>query len=135
MKWFSKDLLYQPAVRKHLSLIVGGFLLGILVYSFVRFSEMQKPLEMLLCGGLGVLVAYGADLSNRLLNKLLPWKLQPGIRLLAGILFQLALSASLVFGALWGYHQLIHELFLFQDDPEDMSLKVGIFIVLYCPPV
>ncbi len=130
MKWISRDLLYQPTVRKHLGLVSGGFLLGILVYSFIRFSELQKPFEMLLCGGLGIAVAYSFNQSNTILNRLLPWRKQPGLRLLAGLLTQLALSNFLVLGALWGYHMLIDNLLLFKDDPEDISIKIN--ILLFC---
>ncbi|MEM7381175.1 MAG: histidine kinase [Bacteroidota bacterium] len=117
-------------MRKHLLYIFTGFLLGVLVYSYVRFSHLQKFYELLLSGILGILIAYGAHWSNVLLDRLIPWRKQPGLRLLIGIISLALVGCTMVFSALWVYHMSVENLQLFSEDPEDMALKI--IILLLC---
>ncbi|RKN81140.1 sensor histidine kinase [Ulvibacterium marinum] len=130
MKWISKDFLYQPTVRIHLILIFTGFLLGILVYGFVNFSGFQSTSEFVLSGLLGILLSYAAHFSNPLISRLIPWKRQPGLRLLSGILIHAVIGQVLVFGILWIYDQWLGASSLFISDTKDILLKIG--ILLFC---
>lgn len=130
MKWISKDFLYQPHVRKHLLLIPIGFLLGYLGYGFIHFNGFQNTWELLYTAILGICIAYTAYFSNAAINTMIPWRQQPGLRLLAGILIHTLLSAVLVYGTLWGYERLYSESSLFVEDTNDVLIKIG--ILLFC---
>jgi len=107
MEWTLKNRLNQPIVIKQLSLLFLGFILGVLIYNFVNFNFLQNTKEMYLSGFLGAAVLYLTGISNIVLNKYLPFKKLPGLRLLSGILwnvvlsFLIALSAILVYDKLW----------------------------------
>lgn len=130
MEWISKDLLYQPHVRKHLLLVSIGFLLGYLGYGFIHFIGFQNTWELLFTGVLGICLAYTAYFSNSVINTMIPWRQQPGLRLLAGILFHTVLGAILIYGALWGYERLYSASSLFAKDTNDVLIKIG--ILLFC---
>jgi len=130
MKWISEDLLYQPIVKKHLSLVFTGFLTGMLTYGYVHFNGFQNTRESLLSGLLGILIAYLIHFSNRFIDTLVPWKKQPGLRLLAGILSHLVIGLVLVFGILWIYNLFIGESSIFIEDTNDIFVKIG--ILLFC---
>ncbi len=129
MKWISKDFLYQPTVRIHLSLVFVGFLLGILVYGFVNFSGFQSTGELVLSGLLGIFISYITHFSNPFINALIPWKKQPGQRLLIGILIHGVIGQILVFGMLWIYGQLLGASSFFVMDTNDVLLKIGILLL------
>ena len=101
-----KQLLYQPIMKKHLSLLCVGFLLGILVFGFIKFDEFQMTLQKILSGLLGVFVAYLISYSNKPLNKLWSWKKFTGIRMFFGIVLNAALAYLLIIFALWAYNGL-----------------------------
>ena len=130
MKWIYRDFLYQPNVRIHLILIFTGFLLGILFYGFVNFSGYQSIWEFVLSGSLGIILSYAAHFSNPLISTLIPWKKQPGLRLLSGILIHAVIGQVVVLGILWGYGRLFGASSLFQVDKNDTLLKIG--ILLFC---
>ncbi len=130
MKWISKEFLYQPTVRKHLSLFFVGFLLGVLVYGFVNFSGFQSARELVLSGFMGIFISYVIHFSNPFINTLVPWKRQPGLRLLTGILVHGTMGQVLVFGILWIYDQSLGASSLFIPDTKDILLKIG--ILLFC---
>lgn len=130
MKWTLKDLLYQPHVRKHLLLIPIGFLIGYLGYGFIHFNGFQNTRELWYTAILGMLLAYTAHFSNATINTWIPWRQQPGLRLLAGILIHLVLGAVLVYLALWGYEHLFLQSSLFEEDTNDVLIKIG--ILLFC---
>ncbi|MFH6603879.1 sensor histidine kinase [Maribacter algicola] len=117
-------------MRKHLSLLFIGFLLGILTYGFVHFNGFQNITESVLSGLLGILLAYSIHLSNKYLNMVIPWKKLPGLRLLAGISLHMSIGLLLVFGMLWGYHRSLGQPHLFVEDPDDVLMKIG--ILLFC---
>lgn len=130
MKWLSKDFLYQPNVKKHFCLVFIGFVLGILVYDYVNFSGFRNIGELLSSGFLGILIAYVVHFSNRPINTLLPWKKQPGQRLLMGILIHLIIGVLLIFGTLLIYGKLNTHISLFEEDPNDILVKIA--ILLFC---
>lgn len=130
MKWISKDLIYQPKVRRHFSIIFIGFVLGILAYDYVNFSLSRNNGELFSSGFLGILIAYIVHYSNLPLNTGLPWKKQPGLRLLAGILIHLTIGLLLVFGSLWIHGKLNAPNSLFEEDPNDILVKIA--ILLFC---
>ncbi|MGB5818382.1 MAG: histidine kinase [Saonia sp.] len=117
-------------MKKHLSLVFVGFLLGIGVYGFINFSGFQNSRELLLSGLLGIFVSYTAHFSNPPINILIPWKKQPGLRLLTGILIHVGVGWLLVFGLLWVYGQLLGLASLFVAETNDIIVKIG--ILLFC---
>ncbi len=81
-------------------------------------------------GLLGILLAYFVHFSNKYLSMVVPWKKQPGLRLLAGISLHMIMGLLLVFGMLWGYHRSLGQPHLFVEDPNDVLIKIG--ILLFC---
>lgn len=130
MKWITKDFLNQPKVKKHFSLVFIGFLLGIAFYGYINFSGFQNNTELFFSGLLGIFVAYLVHFSNLPLNKYLPWKKQPGFRLLVGIFIHLIIGLLVVNGILWAYANLLGLNPLFSEDPNDVLIKIG--ILLFC---
>lgn len=130
MKWMIKDLIYQPHVRKHLLLISIGFLIGYLGYGFIHFNGFQNTWELVFSAVLGVCLAYSAYYSNAVINQLIPWRQQPGLRLLTGIFIHMVLGCILVYGALWGYEYFRSGNSLFLADSNDVLIKIG--ILLFC---
>lgn len=130
MKWISKDFLYRPTVRKHLILVFMGFLLGLTSYGFINFNGFQNTWEPLLSGLLGIALAYVTHYSSPSINTFVPWKKQPGLRLLIGIATHLVFGALLVYGTLWAHERLFATSVLFLEDVNDVLLKIG--ILLFC---
>ncbi len=123
-------LLYQPAVRKHLSLLIVGFTLGVLVFGFIKFDQIQDQTQSLLSGLLGVVITYLAFYSNTLLNALLPWKQWTGIRLLAGILWNSGSGYLLVLLGVGLYPLVLGKGKFSGAMAMDTQLKLG--ILLFC---
>lgn len=103
MEWSLKNQLNQPAVIKRLSQFFLGFVLGILIYNFVKFNLSQSNKEMYLSGLLGIIVLLLIDNTNSFLNTFVPFKKFPGLRLLSGILWNVLLGFLLCWGAYLGY--------------------------------
>ncbi|GMN05199.1 histidine kinase [Croceitalea sp. MTPC5] len=97
MEWLLKNIVYQPIVKKHLSLLFIGSALGILIYGFVNFNLLQSTKEMYLSGFLGVLTLYLTVLTNGVLNRLVPFKKFPGLRILVGIVWSTVFSFFLAY--------------------------------------
>jgi sensor histidine kinase YesM len=132
MEWNYKTIIYQPIVIKQLSILLIGFILGILLYSFVTFNESQTTTEFYLSGALGVLVCYSVYYSNNKLNQILPFRRLPGLRILLGVFWNLVLSLSIVLVGFWGYSVLMEHEFSFQ---EESNIIVKISILLFCSAV
>lgn len=130
MKWISKDLIYQPQVRKHLLLLLIGSLIGCLGYGFIHFNGFQNTEELVLAAMLGSCLAYTAHYSSRIINNLFAWRKQPGLRLLAGIVIHSILGSILVYGSVYVYGILFLEPSLFVEDTDDVLVKIG--ILLFC---
>lgn len=130
MKRIFDHLLYQPNVRRHLSLLLGGSLLGILIYWFVNFSGFQGSWELLPSALLGIVMAYLAHYTNTLLNRLVPWKKHTGLRLLSGLVTHLTLGTGLIFIAFLSHKQLFGLSNVLGEDPKDPLIKTA--ILLFC---
>lgn len=129
MEWIYKTIIYQPTVRKHLSILVIGFLLGILLYSFVKFNDYQNNIEFYLSGVLGVFVCFAISFSNTKLNQFIPFKNLPGLRILFGIFWNLILSFLIVVFGFWAYSKLMNHQFSFETE---YSIFIKIGILLFC---
>ena len=105
-----------------------GFLLGILIYDYINFSESKNYGELFSSGFLGILIAYIVHYSNLPISTLFPWKKQPGLRLLAGIFVHLLIALSIVFGLLWIYGKIYGPISFFIEDPNDVLVKIAILI-------
>ena len=129
MQWPLKNLLNQPAVIQRLSQLLIGFVLGILMYNFVNFNFSQSTLEMYLSGVLGATVLFVVGVSNRFLNRYLPFKKLPGLRLLSGIVWDVALGLLISLAAYMGY-------ITFQSIQMDPGVQMELFtkltILLFC---
>ena len=129
MEWNYKTIIYQPTVIKHFSILLIGFLLGILLYSFLNFNDSQTNVELYLSGVLGVFTCYAVYYSNNKLNQFLPFKELPGLRILLGIGWNLILSLSIVLFGFWSYSELMNHQFSFQ---EESNVLIKITILLFC---
>ncbi len=125
-----KQLLHQPTVRKHLSLFVIGFTLGVLVFGFVNFEQVQDIAPTILSGLLGVFLVYLTVYSNTPLNRFFPWKKWTGIRLLLGILWNSISGGFLIFLSVWGYSLTQGKRVITKAMENDMPVKLG--ILLFC---
>ncbi len=129
MEWSSKNLLNQPTVIKRLSQFFVGFLLGVLMYSFVNFNFTQSTKEMYLSGFLGAIVLLLVTVSNGFLNIYVPFKKFPGLRLLSGILWDVVLGFLLIWVSYLGYITL----WQIQIEADvQMELLTKLAILLFC---
>lgn len=132
MEWKYKTIIYQPTVIKHFSILLIGFLLGVLLYSFLNFNNAQTNVELYLSGFLGVFVCYAVYYSNNKLNQLLPFKKRPGLRILLGIGWNLILSLLIVLFGFWTYSELLDHQFSFE---EESNVLIKISILLFCAAI
>nr|WP_299344912.1 histidine kinase [Allomuricauda sp.] len=116
-------------MRKNLIKIALGLIVGILFYGFHNFRGNLGFLELLLSGLLGVVVSFAFSFVNRFLNKYIRWKQQTGLRLLSGIVLNMAIGWLVVHFALTGYGYLTPSYDLFSKI-DGMHLKVG--VLLFC---
>ena len=72
-------------MRKHLFIVVLGFILGALFYVYHNVNEHINFWGVLLNGCLGIGICYVFEAVNRFLNKTIDWKKYTGIRLLTGV--------------------------------------------------
>ncbi|MDT0607580.1 sensor histidine kinase [Croceitalea rosinachiae] len=119
-------------MRKHLSLLLIGYLLGILIYSFVNFNALQSSKEFYLSGLLGVLILYFVVFSNSFLNQFIPFKRVPGLRILAGIIWNWILGHVLFLVFFFIYNRL-HDYLFSQQEKMDIFIKMG--ILLFCTAI
>ena len=115
---------------RHLSLLFTGFLLGTLVFGFIKFEQSQEFIQLLGSGCLGVLVVYLVVYSNPFLNRLLDWKRYTGVRLLLGILWNSISSLLLIWMAIWVVDFLRNGSSPTEVLNLEQSLKLG--ILLFC---
>ena len=124
------QLLEQPTVRKHLSLLGIGFVLGVLVYGFITFEQTPEQLPLLLSGLLGVVLAYLAYYANLPLNAWISWKKFTGLRLLIGTLWQAGSSYFFVLLGIWSYCQVMSV--ADTDTVFNLDLYVKLGILIFC---
>lgn len=98
--------------------------LGLLLYSYLSFSEVLLP-DLTLESGLysalmGLLVALGSHITNLFLNKLIPWRKNLSGRFIVGIIGSLALLWALV---IWPFQQFV-------SDDYQIVIKLGIILLL-----
>lgn len=120
----------RPTMARNLFLIILGFIVGALFYSFHNFSGKPSFWEFVLNGILGVAISYVFHFCNLFLNKTIRWKQQTGLRLLVGIVMHLTLGLGIVFLGLKGYEMLNHEYSFFSGEGNKVLLKIG--ILLFC---
>ncbi len=77
----------QPKVKKTLTIIFTGFLIGLLTYLFIIYNEERSEVALVLSGFLGIIIAYLVILFSKWLNKSISWKTQTGLRLFLGTCF------------------------------------------------
>ena len=118
---------------RHLSLLLIGCILGVLVFGFINFEQSQNVVQLLLSGFLGVLVVYLAHGSNPFLNRLLNWKTYTGVRLLAGILWNTVSSFAMIWIGAWCYGALTQSTSFLSALDMEQGLKLG--ILLFCGAV
>ena len=129
MQWSLKNQLNQPAVIKRLSQFFIGFVLGVLIYNFVKFNLSQSSKEMYLSGILGIVVLLLIDSTNGFLNTYIPFKKFPGLRLLSGILWNVILGFLLCWGAYFGYSTFLK---INLEASIQMELLTKLAILLCC---
>ncbi|WP_165819384.1 sensor histidine kinase [Flagellimonas aquimarina] len=115
---------------RNVFLIIFGFIVGSLFYSFHNFSGKPSFWELVLNGMLGVAISYVFHFCNLFLNKTIHWKQYTGLRLLLGIVIHLILGLCIVFLGLKGYELLYHDYSFFSGEGNKILLKIS--VLLFC---
>ena len=130
-----KKLTNNSLVKKYFFISFIGALLGVSIYSFLTFSELQEAVvykfkEGLFSALLGILIALVIYKSAQLLNNFIPWRSQTGNRLLAGLVlhFTLAYSLSYLFLIVYNYFFLKKDDFL--NSFEAVFIKLAIVLLI-----
>lgn len=113
---------------KHLSLLLVGLLLGVLVFGFINFDKTQNVIEVILSGLLGVLIVYSAHLSNNPLNRILAWNRNTGLRLLLGIFWNFVSSYVLLITSIGLYKSITGQGEGWLSLSMEVQLKLGILL-------
>ncbi|TSE05471.1 hypothetical protein FOF46_22645 [Aquimarina algiphila] len=131
MKFSLDHYLHQlsPVVKKYFTIIFVGFVLGILTYSFLGFTQEKDNLKLLwLSGGLGIIIAYIINAFNKGFNKLVSWKKYTGFRLFLGVLLNAIITLILIYVALYGYVFVGDAKIDFIENYNEILLKLVILI-------
>jgi len=122
------NFLDQPKVKKQLTIIFTGFLLGLLTYLFIVYTEDRNKITLILPGFLGVLIAYVVNIFSKKLNLFISWERQAGLRLLTGISSVTVISFFICFLGIYGYEFLNKSNHDFWDRYEEYLLKLSILL-------
>ena len=125
MKLYS--FLYQPQVKKHLTIILTGFLLGALLYLFVSYTADRKGVILILSGLDGILLAYLVLYIMKWLNTSIPWKKQLGFRLFSGVFIVAITLFLMAWGSIYLFW-LINQEASFLELHGELLLKLGILL-------
>ncbi|WP_158237199.1 sensor histidine kinase [Aquimarina sp. MAR_2010_214] len=116
-------------MKKYLTIILVGFLLGMLTYGFLGFAQEEDNTKLLwLSGLLGVIIAYINTIFNELFNKFISWKKYTGFRLLTGVLSNTIISFLLISIVLYGYTFVKDTPNSFIEDYSEIILKLIILM-------
>lgn len=91
---------------------------------------MYHAQDLVSSGVLGICLAYVTEGCNHLLNQLLSWKKQLGLRLAMGIFVCSLSSFLMVLFTLWAYHGFEALSTLFMTGPNDTIPKIA--VLLFC---
>ncbi|MDW3196846.1 MAG: histidine kinase [Cytophagales bacterium] len=112
------------ALRNFFAAAFVGMALGLLLYSYLSFSEVLLP-DLTFESGVysalvGLLVALGSHTMNLLLNKFIPWRKNLGGRFIVGIIGSLILIWALV----------VMPFQIFVSDDYETLVKLDIILLL-----
>lgn len=131
MKYSIDHHIYQPSsiVKKYFTIILVGFILGMLTYSFLGFTQEEDNTRLLwLSGLLGIIIAYINTVFNEVFNKFISWKKYTGFRLLIGVLSNTIISFLFISVVLYGYTFIKNAQISFIEDYSEILLKLVILI-------
>jgi len=121
---------YQPTfvMKKYFALVLIGFILGMLTYFFLSFTEQQESKLWWLAGFLGSTIACMIHFFNDQFNRLISWKIHTGFRLLSGILSNMVFIFIFICIALFGYFYFQNLQISFVEYYHNTLLKLLILI-------
>lgn len=131
MKSSIDHYIYQPSsiVKKYFTIILVGFILGLLTYSFLGFTQEEDNTKLLwLSGFLGVIIIYTNTIFNEIFNRFISWKKYTGLRLLTGVLSNTIISFLFISLVLYGYAFIKEAQVSFIEDYSEILLKLIILI-------
>ncbi len=131
MKFDLNHYLYQPSpiVKKYFAITLVGFILGILTYSFLGFTQQNENTKLLwISGVLGIIIAYVVSIFNEIFNRYVSWRKYTGLRLLTGVLFNAIIAFLIVCAALYGYVFIGDSQVSFVEEYNEILLKLVILI-------
>lgn len=123
------------SVKKYVSIVVIGAVLGVLICFFLLYSEQQETAIYTLKDGFlaaisGMLVALVIYKSTRALNKLIPWQTQTGNRLFVGLLIHFIFAFSFTIGLFYLYDKLLIQTPAFGTVYESVFIKTAIILFI-----
>jgi two-component system LytT family sensor kinase len=130
----TKRLTNKFILKKYFSISVLGALLGISIYFFILYSELQETAyqikDTFLAGTCGVLIAIMIFFATTILNNFLPWKTHTGNRLLAGLTVHFLISYFLVLVGFYSYRFLFFNVDDFFKKYYAIIIKLGIILLI-----
>jgi len=98
-------------MKKHLVVVIAGAIAGWLLYAFFSYNDdLSKAggnvIPLLISGLGGVVLAYLVLKINSLLNHLIPWRTNVGLRMLLGIIIISLVAFSFIWSGLNLYSSL-----------------------------
>lgn len=126
LDWSMQNFLTQSnlTLRNFFAAAIAGMTLGLLLYSYLSFSEVLLPdltIESVLYSScMGLIVGVSAYLLGKFLNKFIPWRKNLGARFILGIIGALAL--------MWVMVVLPFRMWVIDD--YEIHVKLGIILLL-----
>lgn len=121
-------------LKKYFSISVLGALLGISIYYFIIYSELQEiayqTKNVFLAGISGTLIAVIIFYATIILNNFLPWKTHTGNRLFAGLIVHFLIAYFLVLASFYSYRFLFFNVDDFFEDYNAIIIKLGIILLI-----
>ena len=123
------------SVKKNVSILLLGAILGVLVCYFLIFNEQEEAAvynikEGFLAALCGVLIAFAIYKSTNVLNKLIPWQNQTGNRLFAGLLVHFIIAFSISVGLFYLYDLLFVKTEAFSTVYKSIFIKIAIILFI-----
>lgn len=131
----TKKLTNSFLVKKFISICCIGCILGISVCFFLIYSEQQDDANYLLSDAslaaiLGIIIGVVVYFSGTILNKLLPWQVNAGNRLLVGVLLHFIIAYGLSYLFFFSYSNYILDSISFVTDNKTLLIKLAIVLVV-----
>lgn len=122
-------LFQSPIVIKHLGLILSGVLLGVLTFLYFSYGQPVNPdhrhILPVLSGVAGVMVVYVVRMLSEKLDRVISWKVYPGLNLFFALITNFIGALSVTIPLLYAYTALL------ADGPVSFQLLIRLGIVFF----